>query len=96
MLCAQWGEGFDQQGNIIRMVSNEDGSISENEPSCARCQARNPAKDMPIGIIGATSICTILYIIMCIVICMMVPYADIDISAPFSTAFGQVGMQWAK
>lgn len=59
-------------------------------------QARNPAKDMPIGIIGATSICTVLYIIMCIVICMMVPYAEIDVNAPFSTAFGQVHMQWAK
>ena len=59
-------------------------------------QARNPAKDMPIGIIGATSICTVLYIIMCIVICMMVPYAQIDTNAPFSTAFGQVGMNWAK
>jgi hypothetical protein len=30
-------------------------------------QAKNPAKDMPIGIVGATTVCTILYIIMCIV-----------------------------
>jgi hypothetical protein len=33
---------------------------------------------------------------MCIVICMMVPYALIDTNAPFSTAFGQVGLNWAK
>ena len=51
---------------------------------------------MPLGIIGATGICTILYIIMCIVICMMVPYADIDTGAPFSSAFGYVGLAWAK
>lgn len=51
---------------------------------------------MPLGIIGATGICTILYIIMCIVICMMVPYADIDTGAPFSSAFGYVGLPWAK
>jgi amino acid transporter len=30
-------------------------------------QAKNPARDMPIGIVGATTVCTILYIIMCIV-----------------------------
>ncbi|CAL8471821.1 g11363 [Coccomyxa elongata] len=59
-------------------------------------ECRNPGKDMPLGIIGATGICTILYIIMCIVICMMVPYADIDTGAPFSSAFGYVGLAWAK
>ncbi len=59
-------------------------------------QARDPGKDMPLGIVSATSICTLLYIIMCIVICMMVPYADIDINAPFSSAFGYVGLTWAK
>jgi amino acid transporter len=61
---------------------------------CAQC--RNPGKDMPLGIIGGTGVCTILYIIMCIVICMMVPYADIDTGAPFSAAFGYVGLTWAK
>ena len=30
------------------------------------------------------------------VICMMVPYAQIDPNAPYSTAFGQVGLHWAK
>ena len=30
-------------------------------------QAKNPSRDMPIGIIGATTVCTVLYIIMCIV-----------------------------
>jgi APA family basic amino acid/polyamine antiporter len=59
-------------------------------------QARNPGRDMPLGIISATGVCTILYIIMCIVICMMVPYAEIDINAPFSSAFGYVGLTWAK
>lgn len=59
-------------------------------------QCRNPGRDMPLGIIGATSICTVFYIIMCIVICMMVPYAQIDTGAPFSSAFGSVGLPWAK
>ena len=36
--------------------------------SCAASpQAKNPSRDMPIGIIGATTVCTVLYIIMCIV-----------------------------
>lgn len=59
-------------------------------------EAKNPARDMPIGIVGATTVCTILYIIMCIVICMMVPYDNIDPNAPYSTAFTQVGMFWAR
>ncbi len=33
----------------------------------ASLQAKNPSRDMPIGIIGATTVCTVLYIIMCIV-----------------------------
>ncbi|CAL5221075.1 g3200 [Coccomyxa viridis] len=59
-------------------------------------EAKNPSRDMPIGIIGATTVCTVLYIIMCIVICMMVPYDQIDPNAPFSTAFSQVGLNWAR
>ena len=35
--------------------------LSPNGLPCFDMQAKNPARDMPIGIVGATTICTILY-----------------------------------
>jgi amino acid transporter len=47
----------------------------------------NPAVALPVGIVGAVSICGGLYISLCLVLCAMVPYADIRIDAPFPAAF---------
>ena len=47
-------------------------------------QVKNPGIDLPIGIVGSLLVCAFLYALMCVVICLMVPYALIDINAPFS------------
>uniref|UniRef100_Q3AS39 Amino acid/polyamine/organocation transporter, APC superfamily n=1 Tax=Chlorobium chlorochromatii (strain CaD3) TaxID=340177 RepID=Q3AS39_CHLCH len=59
-------------------------------------EARNPQKDLPIALIGALVICTILYIAVAAVITGMVPYHLINIDAPVSNAFLQVGIGWAQ
>jgi basic amino acid/polyamine antiporter, APA family len=59
-------------------------------------EARNPAKDVPIGIISSLLICTVLYILVSLVLTGMVPYDKIDINAPVSNAFAQVGLPWAQ
>ncbi|HEX4741413.1 MAG TPA: amino acid permease, partial [Caulobacteraceae bacterium] len=43
--------------------------------STAGAESKNPAKDMPIGIIGALVICTVLYIATSAVLVGIVPYA---------------------
>ena len=59
-------------------------------------EAVNPARDMPIGILGSLGIATALYICVSVVLTGMVPYDQIDKGAPVSAAFGQVGMPWAR
>jgi basic amino acid/polyamine antiporter, APA family len=58
-------------------------------------EARNPSRDVPIGIIGSLILCTVLYIAVAAVLTGMVPYQQIDIDAPLARAFSQVGLPWA-
>ncbi len=62
--------------------------------STAGAESRNPAKDMPIGILGALIICTILYIATSAVLVGIVPYASLDNPAPIATAVNQIGLPW--
>jgi len=59
-------------------------------------EARNPSRDVPIGIIVSLVLCTVLYILVAGVLTGMVPYNRINIDAPVSDAFGQVGLPWAR
>jgi APA family basic amino acid/polyamine antiporter len=55
-------------------------------------EARNPQRDVPIGIIWSLVLCTILYIAVTAVLTGMVPYDQINIDAPVSKAFEHVGL----
>lgn len=59
-------------------------------------EAKNPAKDVPIGIIASLIICTILYIAVSAVLTGMVPYKDINIDAPVVDAFRRAGLTWMQ
>ena len=59
-------------------------------------EARNPSRDVPIGIIVSLVLCTFLYIAVAAVLTGMVPYDKINIDAPVSDAFRQVGLPWAQ
>jgi len=59
-------------------------------------EAKNPRRDVPIGIIVSLILCTVLYIAVSAVITGMVPYGEINIDAPVSNAFGRVGLPWAQ
>ncbi|HEX7449890.1 MAG TPA: amino acid permease [Pirellulales bacterium] len=59
-------------------------------------EARNPSRDVPIGIIVSLTLCTLLYIAVAAVLTGMVPYHDLNIKAPVSDAFRQVGLGWAE
>jgi len=55
-------------------------------------EARNPQRDVPIGIIVSLLLCTVLYIAVAAVLTGMVPYKAIDIDAPVAAAFARRGL----
>ena len=59
-------------------------------------EARNPQKDVPIGILGSLAIVTFLYMAVSLVITGMQSYTEIDPNdaAPVATAFESVGIDW--
>lgn len=59
-------------------------------------ETKDPAKDMPRGLIGTLVICTVLYLAVCLVITGMVKYSSISEGAPIADAFDQVDLGWAK
>jgi APA family basic amino acid/polyamine antiporter len=65
--------------------------------STAAQEARNPQRDMPIGILASLGICTVLYILMSLVITGMAHYTDLNNDAPVSRAIGAVpGLGWLR
>jgi APA family basic amino acid/polyamine antiporter len=62
--------------------------------STAGAESKNPARDMPIGILGALVICTILYIATCAVLVGIVPYQQLDGPAPIAYAVNHIGITW--
>uniref|UniRef100_A0A5B7A0U6 Putative cationic amino acid transporter 1-like isoform X3 n=1 Tax=Davidia involucrata TaxID=16924 RepID=A0A5B7A0U6_DAVIN len=59
-------------------------------------ETKNPARDIPIGLVGSMVITTLAYCLLAITLCLMQPYYNIDPDAPFSVAFEAVGWGWAK
>jgi APA family basic amino acid/polyamine antiporter len=59
-------------------------------------EARNPQRDVPIGIVTSLVLCTFLYIAVAGVLTGMVPSDQINIDAPVSNAFAQKGMPFAQ
>jgi len=59
-------------------------------------EAKNPQRDVPIGIVASLVVCTILYILVVAVLTGMVPYNQLDTMAPVSMAFSHVGIGWAE
>jgi basic amino acid/polyamine antiporter, APA family len=62
--------------------------------STAGAESKNPARDMPIGILGSLIICTILYILTCAVLVGIVPYTELNDPAPIAKAVNAIGLPW--
>ena len=62
--------------------------------STAGAESENPAKDMPIGILGSLVVCTILYILTSGVLVGIVPYTQLDDPAPLAKAVDLIGLGW--
>jgi basic amino acid/polyamine antiporter, APA family len=90
----------DAGGNPVGMLSGAAiiffAYIGFDAVSTQAEEAKNPKRDVPIGIVASLIICTILYIAVSAVLTGMVRYDQLDINAPVSTAFKTVGLTWAQ
>jgi len=59
--------------------------------STAAQEAKNPQRDMPIGILGSLAICTVLYILMSLVMTGLAHYTDLDVPHPVFVAIEKAG-----
>ncbi len=50
--------------------------------STAAQEAKNPKRDMPIGILGSLAICTVLYVLVSLVMTGLLPYTELNVAAP--------------
>ncbi len=62
--------------------------------STAAQEAKDPQRDMPIGILGSLAICTVLYIVVALLLTGLVPYSQLNVAAPVAFAIDSTGLSW--
>src|SRR5262245_30817773 len=62
--------------------------------STAAQEAKNPMRDMPIGILGSLAVCTIIYVFVAIVLIGIVPYKDLMVADPLAVGIDRTGLTW--
>ncbi|HXE57077.1 MAG TPA: amino acid permease [Gemmatimonadales bacterium] len=62
--------------------------------STAAQEAKNPQRDMPIGIIGSLLVCTLLYIFVAGIATGVVPYTELDVPDPIAKVADRAGLGW--
>src|SRR6476620_899606 len=62
--------------------------------STAGQEAKDPGKDMPVGIIGSLLACTVIYILVSIVLTLIVNYKSLNVPDPVAVAVDAFGPQW--
>ncbi|HZT72743.1 MAG TPA: amino acid permease [Terriglobales bacterium] len=64
--------------------------------STAAQEAKNPGRDMPIGILGSLVICTILYILVALVLTGLVSYTNLNVPDPVALGVDKTGVAWGS
>jgi APA family basic amino acid/polyamine antiporter len=64
--------------------------------STAAQEAKNPQRDLPIGILASLAICTVLYILMALVMTGLAPYQELNVPHPVFVAIEKAGpaLKW--
>ena len=62
--------------------------------STAAQEARNPSRDVPIGILLSLLICTVLYILVALTVTGIVPYRELGVPDPIAVAVDRLGTPW--
>jgi APA family basic amino acid/polyamine antiporter len=62
--------------------------------STAAQEAKNPQRDMPIGILVSLALCTVLYIAVALVLVGIVPYTKLNVADPLAVGIDATGLKW--
>jgi len=92
------GESWDQfgVGGIFRGASIIFFAyVGFEAVSTAAAEAKNPSKDVPIGILGALFVCTLIYMVVAAVMTGVVPYLELASPAPIAVAIDRMALTWA-
>ena len=63
--------------------------------STASEEAKNPQRDIPIGIIASLIICTVLYVAIALVLTGLIPWTQLDVADPLAVALQYIHANWA-
>jgi len=94
-LLGQTGAGGEPLGMLAGSAIIFFAYIGFDAVSTQAEEAKNPSRDIPIGILASLAVCTVLYLAVAAVLTGMVPYRQINIDAPVADAFRRVGLPWA-
>ena len=64
--------------------------------STAAQEARNPQRDMPIGILGSLAVCTVLYVALGLTLTGVVRYTSLNTAAPVAVGIQATGVRWGS
>src|ERR1700733_2804781 len=64
--------------------------------STAAQEAKNPQKDMPMGILGSLTLCTVLYIVTSGLLTGVISYTRLNVGAPIALGMAETGVQWGE
>jgi len=62
--------------------------------STASQEAKNPQRDMPIGILGSLGLCTLLYVLVSVVITGIMPFDKLNVPDPIAVGVDAIGLTW--
>jgi APA family basic amino acid/polyamine antiporter len=60
--------------------------------STAAQEAKNPKRDMPLGILGSLAVCTVLYVAVGLVLTGIVPYDKLNVPDPIAVGIDAIGL----
>ena len=65
--------------------------------STAAGETKDPQRNMPIGLLGSLAICTLIYVIVCLVLTGLLPYTELGTAKPVATALeAHPQLTWLK
>lgn len=63
--------------------------------STAAGEAKNPQRDLPIGILGSLAVCTVIYMAVAAVLTGVVPFRELNVPDPIAIAVDRMNPSWA-
>jgi len=62
--------------------------------STAAQEAKNPQRDLPIGMLLSLAICTVIYVAVALVLLGIVPYPELNVPDPLAVGIDRTGLKW--